>query len=132
MASADARANARLDNIEMGKLALTETVGSLRARGLKFETTLPADAPAMLVALRVANGTEYRVGFTNFYAITRYNRSHLYASAVSDLADAIGAARNRPPDAARPATAPAPTRPPMTPPATNPAGTGWSAPANRS
>jgi hypothetical protein len=37
---------------------------------------------------------EYRVGFTNFYAITRYNRSHMYASAVSDLADAIAATRN--------------------------------------
>jgi len=75
------------------KLALTETVGSLRARGVKFETSLPANAPAMLVALKVAAGTEYRVGFTNFYAITRYNRSHMYASAVSDLADAIAATR---------------------------------------
>jgi membrane-bound lytic murein transglycosylase B len=84
--------NARLDGID-AKLALTETVGSLRARGLRFETSLPADAPAMLVTLRLAGGTEYRVGFTNFYAITRYNRSQMYASAVSDLADAIAARR---------------------------------------
>jgi hypothetical protein len=48
----------------------------------------------MLIALKVAGGTEYRVGFTNFHAITRYNRSHMYASAVSDLADAIGARRS--------------------------------------
>ena len=66
---------------------------ALRARGIKFDTALPANTPAMLVALRVAGGTEYRVGFANFYAITRYNRSHLYASAVSDLADAIAATR---------------------------------------
>jgi hypothetical protein len=47
----------------------------------------------MLVTLRLAGGTEYRVGFTNFYAITRYNRSQMYAAAVSDLADAIAARR---------------------------------------
>jgi membrane-bound lytic murein transglycosylase B len=89
--AADA-ANANLAGLD-DKLALTETVGSLRARGVKFETNLPASAPAMLVALKVLDGTEYRVGFTNFYAITRYNRSHMYASAVSDLADAIAATR---------------------------------------
>ena len=50
----------------------------------------------MLVPLAVAGGIEYRVGFTNFYAITRYNRSLLYASAVNDLAEAIAAA-NAPP-----------------------------------
>lgn len=92
LAVADA-ANARLDGLD-GKLALTESVGSLRARGLRFETSLPDSAPAMLVPLRVAGGMEYRVGFTNFYAITRYNRSHMYASAVSDLADAIAAKRS--------------------------------------
>lgn len=91
LAAADA-SNANLEGLS-DKLALTETVGSLRARGVRFETSLPANAPAMLVALQVAAGTEYRVGFTNFYAITRYNRSHMYASAVSDLADAIAATR---------------------------------------
>jgi membrane-bound lytic murein transglycosylase B len=91
LAAADA-SSANLADLS-DKLALTETVGSLRARGVRFETSLPADAPAMLVALKMATGTEYRVGFTNFYAITRYNRSHMYASAVSDLADAIAATR---------------------------------------
>ena len=106
---------ANLDGLD-GKLALSETVGSLRRRGLKFETTLPDSTPAMLVPLTVAGGTEYRVGFANFYAITRYNRSVLYASAVSDLAAAIGARRSGlVPDAATPplpaaiAPTPAPT-----------------------
>jgi len=110
LAAADA-SNANLAGLS-DKLALTETVGSLRARGIKFETSLPANAPAMLVALRVASGTEYRVGFTNFYAITRYNRSHMYASAVSDLADAIGARRSGlPAPAAGAPVVPAPTTP---------------------
>ena len=30
-------------------------------------------------------GTEYRVGLRNFYAITRYNHSHLYARATRIL-----------------------------------------------
>jgi membrane-bound lytic murein transglycosylase B len=116
LAFADA-SDARLDGIDP-KLALTETVGSLRARGLRFETSLPAEAPAMLVTLRLAGGTEYRVGFTNFYAITRYNRSLMYASAVSDLADAIAARRLGQP--LPPASGPrVPTKP------AQPAG-GWS------
>jgi membrane-bound lytic murein transglycosylase B len=96
---------ADLAGLEFGKVGLPETVGSLRARGIKFDTTLPAEAPAALVLLSVPFGAEYRVGFTNFHAITRYNRSHLYASAVNDLAEAIAAARSTIPAQAETATA---------------------------
>jgi hypothetical protein len=88
------------------KLALSETVKSLRDRGVHFETTLPPEAPAVLIPLTVADGVEYRVGFSNYYAITRYNRSELYASAVNDLAEALAAATASPPvDAATAAPA---------------------------
>ena len=73
------------------KLDLTETVGSLRERGVRFDTGLPADARAVLIELAGSAGPEYRVGFANFHAITRYNRSALYASAVNDLAEALEA-----------------------------------------
>ena len=102
LVTADAT-GANLSGLEGSKLTLDETVGSLRARGIRFETSLRDDAPAMLVPLAVASGTEYRVGFRNFYAITRYNRSHMYASAVSDLADAIGRARAGLPSLPQPA-----------------------------
>ena len=90
MARADV-AGADLDGLEFGKLALSETVGTLRKRGVRFDTTLPESSPAVLIRLAGANGPEFRVGFTNFYAITRYNRSQLYASAVNDLAEALAA-----------------------------------------
>jgi len=38
---------------------------------------------------------EYRLGLENFYVLTRYNRSSLYAFAVADLAAALRAARPR-------------------------------------
>jgi membrane-bound lytic murein transglycosylase B len=91
MARADV-AGADLAGLVFGKLDLSETVGSLRARGVKFDTTLPASAGAVLIRLDGADGPEFRIGFANFYAITRYNRSQLYASAVNDLAEALAAA----------------------------------------
>lgn len=71
------------------KLALNETVQSLRDKGVEFETELPPDTPAMLVVGQGKDGPLYRVGFNNFYTITRYNRSPMYAMAVHDLGEAI-------------------------------------------
>lgn len=71
------------------KLALDDTVGSLKAKGIDFDSSLPIDAPALLIAADEADGVHWRVGFNNFYAITRYNHSALYAMAVYELANAI-------------------------------------------
>jgi membrane-bound lytic murein transglycosylase B len=87
---------ANLDGVVTDKLDLSETVKSLQDRGVRFTTSLPPEAPAVLVQLAGQGGPEYRVGFTNYFAITRYNRSALYASAVNDLAEAIGSARAQP------------------------------------
>ncbi len=81
------------------ELVLRDTVGSLTRQGVQFTTDLPATAPALLVTLQGENGDEYWVGFQNYFAITRYNRSTMYALAVFQLSEAI-AAGIRPPGAA--------------------------------
>lgn len=51
------------------------------------------DLPAVLVEL---DASDVRLGFRNYYVITRYNRSAMYAAAVSDLAQALRARAPRP------------------------------------
>jgi membrane-bound lytic murein transglycosylase B len=70
-------------------LALADTVGSLKAKGVVFDSLLPAEAPALLIAADEADGVHWRVGYNNFYVITRYNHSALYAMAVYELAAAV-------------------------------------------
>jgi membrane-bound lytic murein transglycosylase B len=54
----------------------------------------PAASKAALIELETpGRASEFRLGFDNFYVITRYNRSSFYASAVADLAAALRAKR---------------------------------------
>jgi membrane-bound lytic murein transglycosylase B len=75
-------------------LKLTETVASLSERNIRFETDLDAEAPAQLFSLEGEAGPEYWIGFHNFYVITRYNHSAMYALAVFQLSDALSDARS--------------------------------------
>ena len=85
-ASADPEKAAELDG---RKLALSDTVGSLMAKGVTFDSPLPAEAPALLIAADETDGVHWRVGYNNFFVITRYNHSALYAMAVYELATAV-------------------------------------------
>ncbi len=49
----------------------------------------PQEAMVDIIALEQQDGTEYWLGYRNFYAITRYNHSRMYAMAVHQLAEAI-------------------------------------------
>lgn len=64
-------------------------VGEFRKSGVVTATDLPEDLPAALILLEGENAPEYWLGFKNFYVITRYNRSPLYAMAVYQLSEEI-------------------------------------------
>jgi len=70
-------------------------LAELRRQGVTAATdkTVPASAKAALIRLDGDQGDEYHLGFQNFYVITRYNHSPLYAMAVTQLAAAIGERR---------------------------------------
>ena len=66
------------------------TLADLAELGIEFENNgLPADTAATLITLEATDGPEHWIGLNNFYVITRYNRSPLYAMAVTQLAEAI-------------------------------------------
>lgn len=56
-----------------------------------FASALPVDGDALvsIVRLQEEDALSYWLGFNNFYVITRYNRSPLYAMAVFDLSEEI-------------------------------------------
>ncbi|HEY6824410.1 MAG TPA: lytic murein transglycosylase B [Steroidobacteraceae bacterium] len=76
-------------HLEPHGLELNDTVDSLGEHGVKVDLDVPADTPALLVLAEQPDGPAYRVGFHNFYVLTRYNTSTRYAMAVHDLAQAI-------------------------------------------
>jgi membrane-bound lytic murein transglycosylase B len=87
-------AEAKLDpepkfQIDTRNLELNETVDSLNAQGVEIVSDQAGTTPVVLISAEQQDGPAYRVGFKNFYVITRYNRSARYAMAVNDLAAAI-------------------------------------------
>ena len=67
----------------------SETVSSLSNKGVLFATSLDDDSKSQLLAYAGADGAEYWVAFHNFFVITRYNRSVMYALAVHQLGQEI-------------------------------------------
>lgn len=65
------------------------TAGELKALGVTPTEPVQDDASATLVKLIGENGAEFWLGNHNFYVITRYNHSRMYAMAVYQLSQAI-------------------------------------------
>ncbi len=61
----------------------------LKQRGLRSQFEIEDDVPVALIRLQQRERPEYWAGFQNFYVITRYNHSELYAMAVYQLAKLI-------------------------------------------
>ena len=67
------------------------SLADLAARGYRPRDANAPNLPATLLTLEGANGPEFWIGYQNFYVITRYNRSPMYAMAVFQLSQEIAA-----------------------------------------
>ena len=76
-----------------GNITPNITVASLKQKGITIADDLVPDQLGALLEYQGASNLEYWVGLQNFYVITRYNRSPLYAMAVYQLAQEIRALR---------------------------------------
>jgi len=78
-----------------GAVLPRHTLAELAKAGITARESAPAESlRAALIELETpGQPSEYRLGFENFYVLTRYNRSSFYAAAVVDLALALRAAR---------------------------------------
>ncbi len=66
-----------------------QAAGTVLLAGGMDDARIP-ERPAALIDLVTPKATtEYRLGYRNFFVITRYNRSSFYAAAVMDLASAL-------------------------------------------
>jgi len=74
-----------------------------REGGAELATPAPELESQLAVLVELGGGdvpSDFRLGFRNYYVITRYNRSAMYAASVNDLAQAL---RARAPKAPKPA-----------------------------
>ncbi|HSO06785.1 MAG TPA: lytic murein transglycosylase B [Pelomicrobium sp.] len=69
-------------------------VAELKAAGVTPLGRADDSAKAAVLKFDAADGTEYWLGFQNFFVIKRYNNSNFYAMAVSQLASEIKALRD--------------------------------------
>jgi membrane-bound lytic murein transglycosylase B len=75
-------------------LKVTDTVESLSKQGVMFVTDLCADSKGQLLTYEGDAGIEHWVGFHNFFVITKYNRSVMYALAAQQLGELISIKAN--------------------------------------
>ncbi|WP_249383858.1 lytic murein transglycosylase B [Chitinivorax sp. B] len=87
----------QIDTLLADKFNLHYTVDDLAGFGVKPVNALPGNEPAVVFALETEPGVnEYWLGLTNFYAITRYNRSVNYAMVVNLLSQRLRLAFDEP------------------------------------
>ncbi len=67
----------------------TWSLADLAQRGYQPSAPVQPGATATPITLEASTGKQYWLGFQNYYAITRYNLSKMYAMAVFQLSQAI-------------------------------------------
>lgn len=68
----------------------SRSLNDMRSLGMSPITgEYPGTLPVEALSYQLENGWEYWLGFNNYYVITRYNRSQMYALAAWQLGEAI-------------------------------------------
>ena len=89
----DAVANQPPDSLFAAGLKPAQSIEALAQAGLSTEIDVDPNTQATPISLETTDGQRYWLGLQNFYVITRYNHSAMYAMAVWELSQAILAAR---------------------------------------
>jgi membrane-bound lytic murein transglycosylase B len=85
-----------LQNVSFNKVELPSIkISDWKKLGLAPNARVSASAPAIAIEFDGVHGLEYWLGLENFYTITRYNRSPMYAMAVYDLSKEIKTAMHK-------------------------------------
>lgn len=71
------------------------TIGEWQKRGVEPQMALSPEGKAILMHLTMGKDDQYWLGLHNFYVITRYNHSKLYAMAVYRLSEQIKTAYDK-------------------------------------
>ncbi|MCK4609089.1 MAG: lytic murein transglycosylase B, partial [Gammaproteobacteria bacterium] len=71
------------------RLTTPYTIAELKKLGITPATSIPNNTKANLLRLKTKNGYEFWLALHNFYVITRYNASPLYAMAAYQLSQEI-------------------------------------------
>lgn len=85
-----------IDDLLADKFNLHYTVSELMRKGVTPSAKIDPNEKAVVYVLETAPGQKkYYLGLNNFYVVTRYNKSTLYATAVLELAEEIRGAWQR-------------------------------------
>lgn len=79
-----------IDALVHSNLKPSHRLSELQEQGVILPDGMDLDALGKIQVLQGEQGTEYWLTLDNFYVITRYNHSHLYAMAVYQLARELG------------------------------------------
>jgi membrane-bound lytic murein transglycosylase B len=93
VAQADAAADTPLDLFVKSRKDLkpVRTVAQFAGQGVVAREKLDPGSPAIAMRFELEKGYQYWLGLHNFYVITRYNHSAMYAMSVYQLSQAIAA-----------------------------------------
>lgn len=77
-----------LPELRMNRFNL-QSLTELQSAGLQPAKKLPPETRVLPMAFALKEGELHLLGLQNFYVITRYNHSRMYALAVNELAEAL-------------------------------------------